>query len=184
MRAMRTSAPVAKRLSRPVAKRGRKAKLILFAALAAAWLILDQVTKALVASEGVGSRIYESQLGLFDIILVHNTGGAWGMLAGQTWVLGIFSLIVCGLILIYVLTSAGTSSTLGIVALSLVFAGGLGNAIDRFCHGYVIDFLSTAFMDFPVFNVADIGVTVGVALFLVSLLMGSRRRDHGTADQL
>ena len=59
----------------------------------------------------------------------------------------------------------------------LVVAGGIGNAIDRFSQGYVVDFIDLAFMDFPVFNVADIGVTCGFVLFLVALVMEWRHED-------
>ncbi len=161
----------------------RKAKLFLFIAVALIWLILDQATKYCMTFEEVGQTLYQSNLGIMDIMVVHNTGGAWGIFSDATWALAVFSLIVCVLILVYVFVTLRTSSMLTIVALSLVFAGGLGNVVDRLCHGYVIDFLSFAFMDFPVFNVADIGVTVGVVLFLVSLIMAGRKAQDGSADK-
>ena len=53
-------------------------------------------------------------------------------------------------------------------------AGGIGNAIDRFTLGFVVDFIEPTFIDFPIFNVADIGVTCGIILFIVSLLIHER----------
>lgn len=55
--------------------------------------------------------------------------------------------------------------------MGLVAAGGIGNAIDRFALGYVVDFIQPLFIDFPVFNVADIGVTCGFVLLVLSLLL-------------
>lgn len=69
-------------------------------------------------------------------------------------------------------------SALGALGLSLVVAGGIGNAIDRFTLGYVVDFIEPVFIDFPVFNVADIGVTCGVALFIASLIIEMLKASH------
>ena len=57
-----------------------------------------------------------------------------------------------------------------VVSLALVVAGGIGNCIDRLTTGYVVDFIRLTFIDFPVFNVADICVTCGVVLFLIALI--------------
>ena len=70
-------------------------------------------------------------------------------------------------------------SPLAIISLALVFAGGLGNAIDRFEYGYVVDMISTIFIDFPVFNVADIGVTCGIVLFVISIIFS---KDYTASD--
>ena len=56
-------------------------------------------------------------------------------------------------------------------ALTLLFAGALGNAIDRIIRGFVVDFISTAFMTFPVFNIADIAITFGAVLLFVYILL-------------
>lgn len=158
-------------------------KRVIFAVMAVLWLALDQMTKLAFAAFHPGDVIYASKLGFLDIILVHNTGAAWGAFAGAPGVLGIISVVVCAAILIYALFFAKGLSALQAAALGLVFAGGVGNAIDRFWHGYVIDFLSTAFMDFPVFNVADIGVTVGVILFIVALFREGRGGAHDEANE-
>lgn len=158
------------------------AKRGIFVAIVVLWLLLDQAAKLVLGQGEAGEVIYESKLGILNLVLVHNTGGAWGVFAGFPAALGVISLIVCALILVYLLTYGKGSSLLSYVSLALVFAGGAGNAVDRFWHGYVIDFFSTAFMDFPVFNIADIGVTVGVGLFIVSLFIDGRKGD-GTTDQ-
>lgn len=161
----------------PSAKRG------IFCALALLWILIDQIVKLSLDPLGVGTVIYETQAGIIDLVLVHNTGGAWGMFGGATTLLGVVSLAVCVLIVAYLFCWAKGSSLLAYISLSLVFAGGLGNALDRFWHGYVIDFISFSFIDFPVFNFADIGVTVGVSLFIISLVLEGRRAEGDATDQ-
>ena len=56
-----------------------------------------------------------------------------------------------------------------------MFSGGLGNAFDRFAQGYVIDFIDFTFIDFPVFNIADIGVTCGFVLLVIGYLLAARK---------
>lgn len=146
-----------------------------FFAVVFAWIALDLITKYFAAAYEPGQVIYESRLGIVNFILVHNTGGAWSLFSGAPTALGIFSLIVCAGILFFLFKFGKQSSMLAYIALALVFAGGLGNVFDRFTRGYVIDFISTAFMDFPVFNVADIGVTVGMALFVISVLLPEKQ---------
>ena len=63
------------------------------------------------------------------------------------------------------------------IALALVCSGGLGNAIDRFSQLYVVDFIDFTFIDFPVFNVADIGVTCGFVLLVIGYLLATRKED-------
>lgn len=65
-------------------------------------------------------------------------------------------------------------STLQVVLIAIVAAGGIGNAIDRFMTGYVVDFICLDFIDFPVFNIADIGVTCGIVLLAITVFMNLR----------
>ena len=64
---------------------------------------------------------------------------------------------------------------------ALIVAGGLGNALDRFTLGYVVDFIDTTFISFPTFNVADIGVTCGFVLFFAGMLWSMRGDGASTA---
>lgn len=168
------------------AQRGQSAlirKRALFVCVALVWLLVDQATKALVNVHEAGEVLHASPVGFLDVVLVHNTGAAWGAFSGATVALGVVSLFVCAFIVVYAFAFAKRAPWAAYVGLALVFAGGVGNAIDRFWHGYVVDFISTAFMDFPVFNIADVGVTVGVALFIISLFMGREGGGDGTADK-
>lgn len=150
-------------------------RVALFAAAVVAWLALDQLSKAHFEGDVTGQVISGPYLGVFQFRLVHNTGMAWGMLGDSTLLLGVFSLVVCAVVLVLFCMSARHASTGLTLGLALVFAGGVGNAIDRLTIGYVIDFIEPVFIDFPVFNVADIGVTCGVVIVLIALFVHGGR---------
>ncbi len=149
---------------------------MIFAIIVVFWLIFDQATKFCFNSSAESAHSHTAIPHIIDFSLVHNTGAAWGAFSDSTFLLGIVSLIVCVLVVLYLFAFAPQTSTLGTIGLSLVFAGGISNAIDRFAHGYVIDFIKTTFIDFPVFNIADIGVTCGIVLFLLSLIIEWRTK--------
>lgn len=151
--------------------------LIIFVPLAVAWFALDMATKAYFNTFPVGAVAGGPFLGLFQFRLAHNTGAAWGIFGDSTFALGVMSLLVCAALLVYLLVTARRASVLEVVGIALVFAGGLGNAVDRFTLGYVVDFIDTTFISFPTFNVADIGVTCGFVLFFAGMLWSTRRGE-------
>lgn len=154
----------------------------LFAVVALAWLLFDRFTKAFFEGSYQLGQTSPSDYLLFRFRLVHNTGAAWGMFDNSTFALGIVSCVVCALILVlFALWDrvAGHRITLfETAALALVFAGGLGNAFDRFSQGFVTDFIDFTFMSFPVFNIADIGVTCGFALLIIAYLFATSAKEH------
>lgn len=136
---------------------------------------LDQATKAAVrvaVPEGTRPLIP----GVIDLMHVENTGAAFslGRGAGALFiVIAVAALVVC---MMLVQKIEGLPLYL-VVSLGCVAGGGVGNMIDRIMKGSVTDFLATTFMDFPVFNVADIFVTVGVAITLVGYFVWDSRRE-------
>ena len=170
--------------------RGQLAKpknAVLFFALFAVWEVLDRITKAYFDSALSRGQSAEAIPGLCRWTLVHNTGGAWGMLSDATFMLGVFSLVVSVLLAIFAIRWNEGATWVETAALALVVAGGFGNAVDRFALGYVVDFINVSFMDFPVFNVADIGVTVGMVVFFVALLIRTfqeAKRKPGQREDL
>ncbi len=133
---------------------------------------LDQYTKYFISTNfelGQGTKFIN---GFIDIHYIHNTGGAWGILSGNTWILLSLTFIVM-LILITLLLKIGMKSKLLFWAVSLVVSGGIGNLIDRiFRDGNVVDFLHFEFFpSFPVFNVADIAVVTGGGLLILYFLI-------------
>lgn len=133
-------------------------------------IALDQVTKLWVAHSfplgGPGEPLF---LG-FHITHVRNTGAAFGILQDGTLFLAILSAVVATGIFAYLLAKRQELPALQKLALVLVFSGAVGNMIDRFAYGYVIDFIHfrVGSFDFPVFNVADSCVVVGAALLILS----------------
>lgn len=159
---------------------GRTARAIarrfaVFIPIVVVWLFLDQASKLFFnGSYHAGQVISDPILGIFRFHLVYNTGGAWSIFSGATWALGTFSLVVCIALTAYLALAPQHPNAGELIGISLVVAGGIGNAIDRFTLGFVVDFIEPTFIDFPIFNIADIGVTCGIILFIVSLLIHER----------
>lgn len=147
----------------------RVRNIVLMCIIVVAWLVADQITKAHFDNFQVGENLGSPLPGIIQFTLVHNTGGAWGMLGDSTWLLAIASIVVCIVAIAYIAITP-TLSLAADIGLSLIIAGGIGNLLDRLLNGYVIDFIEPAFIDFPVFNIADIGVTCGVVIFIAALL--------------
>lgn len=170
------------RLKQKSAQKGGR-NFVIYALVAIVWLAADVLTKQHFDGKySPGDVISDSFFGIFQFRLVHNTGAAWGLFGDSTSLLGMLSLVVCVVIFgyfIYVRKHASMGETLG---LALVLAGGIGNAIDRFTLGYVVDFIEFSFIDFPVFNIADIGVTCGFALVLISMIIKWRHEDNVAAN--
>lgn len=104
--------------------------------------------------------------GLLGLNHTHNTGGAWSLLNQHTWLLSAVSLLVI-LAVLYVLARRKVRHPFGVISLAVVLAGAAGNLIDRIRLGYVVDMFQTLFLDFPIFNVADICVVCGGIAFCI-----------------
>ena len=129
-------------------------------------VVLDQGTKlwAVKSLESVG-RIPIID-GVFNLRYVENTGAAFSMLQGKTVILTIIPILAC-IIMIYVLLSKKIKSKTGTWGIALILSGAIGNLIDRVLRGAVVDMFDFELINFPVFNVADICVTVGAILFFI-----------------
>ena len=129
-------------------------------ALAAALVVLDQLVKYLVSANIPMGGSVPFLPYIMDLTYVQNTGCAFSLLEEHTWLLTIVSAVM-SVLLGVALAKGFFKHPLGKVTLSLLLAGAVGNLIDRAFYGYVIDMFRTLFMDFAVFNVADICVVVG-----------------------
>jgi signal peptidase II len=136
--------------------------------LIAAILIADQITKYLVqlSLSPVGTSLPLID-GVFHLTNVHNTGAAWGMMQGFRWLFIPMTLIVCGIIVFILVKYHKRVTVFSRLTLSLLFAGAVGNLIDRVLFGYVRDFFDFCLINFPVFNVADSAMTIGCALLII-----------------
>lgn len=139
----------------------------------------DQLSKIWIRSNlATGSSLFE--IGLFRLTNVHNTGAAFGLFQGQSFILTIIALIAVTALLLYILLFSRQfpilDNSLGIPALGLVLGGMVGNLIDRLHLGYVTDFIDIGI--WPAFNIADSAITVGVILFAYSLLRSAQTGKH------
>ncbi len=156
-----------------------------YAILAVILVIMDQLTKHAVRA-GIplgGTKPFIP--GILDLTYVQNTGAAFSILRTHTWLLTLTSAVVV-LVICYLIVKGFFKNALGRWAAMLVLAGGMGNLIDRAVFGCVTDMLKTTFIDFPVFNVADCCITVGVPLlFLYVLLYVGRdeKKEEDKADE-
>ncbi len=141
-------------------------------------LAADQIVKYLVSVNiGVGETAF-SVLNIFDVTYVQNQGAAFSVLSGRTVVLSVISVLFCIAVAVFWIKKK-PSNTLLCTSLSLLFAGALGNGIDRIFRGYVVDYINLTFINFPVFNIADIGVTVGAALFILYIIFFDKEDKNG-----
>lgn len=153
----------------------RRRNIILFCAVFVLWLAFDQLTKAYFNAFELGELVAGPFAGIFQFRLVHNIGAAWGMFSGAVIPLAVLSIVVCAVLAGYLFIFAPDSSPVTALGIALVVAGGIGNAIDRVSLGYVVDFIETVFIEFPVFNIADIGVTCGFVLFFLGMILEYRQ---------
>lgn len=144
--------------------------MILWTIVIALSVILDQVSKAIViATVPIGHRITAIP-GILNITHIKNLGAAWGMLSGARWIFIIIS-IAAIIILPIILYKYRKLHFLFGFSMSLIIGGAIGNIIDRLFSGNgVTDFIEFAFVNFPIFNVADICVTVGAVMMFIYLV--------------
>ena len=159
---------------------------MLYAVLVVALVVLDQVVKFLVrANIPLGGDV-PFLPHILQLTYVQNTGAAFSLLEEHTWILTIVSLVV-SVLLTVLLVKKVFPRPFAMAALSMVLAGAVGNLIDRTLRGFVVDMFQLLFMNFAVFNVADICVVVGgIAAAAYYLLLADKlehkEAPHGTAD--
>ena len=142
-------------------------RLGVFLVLAVTFLCIDQISKTIVrAAQQRGLFPVEVVPGVLDFTYVENRGASFGIAEGFGLALVALAAIMVAVSLIYLLR-APLLSRLEVIGLGMMSGGAIGNAIDRIAYGFVTDFITTRFMVFPSFNVADIGITVGVALAFI-----------------
>ncbi len=144
---------------------------MLYAIVAVLALIVDQLVKywttvKIVVDTGEAKLIP----GFIHLANVHNTGAAFSFLEGARWFFVVLCIVFVAVV-IYVLVKNIVRQPLARWMAVLVMAGAIGNCIDRIVCGYVVDMFEFEFMRFPVFNVADIYITVGAVIFCICILL-------------
>lgn len=160
----------------------RKQPTWYLALIALATISLDQFTKQLVVSNlrpGESWMPLDWLAPIVTVTHVHNTGAAFGIFPAGGLAFTVLGIIVTGAI-IYYFHQLPPGEWLARSALGLQLGGAIGNLIDRFRQGYVTDFIN--FKVWPVFNVADSSIVVGVAILLIVILIEERQETRSKAD--
>ena len=141
-------------------------------------ILLDQGTKLWAMASLKPIHNMTLLEGIMDLTFVENRGVAFGMFSGQRWfILLLTGIIAVGLIWFYKTMPKKKEYFPLRVSLVLVLSGAIGNIIDRLFRGYVVDFFEFTFFEWPVFNVADIYVVVGVILLALMIIFVVKDED-------
>ena len=139
-------------------------------------ILLDQAVKGYVVKEIPLGGMRRFIPKVVSLTYLKNSGAAFSMLENQQWFFTIITILAMGAAFVYLYRHIKGSIWL-LLGLTLIISGGIGNFIDRVHQGFVVDMFHLDFMNFAIFNVADIYLTVGVGLLLIYLL---REESHGS----
>lgn len=139
----------------------------MFIAVFLVGLVLDQLSKWFVHTHMLYQQSIPIIKNIFHLTYTRNTGAAWSMLSGHSWLFIILAVFVVGVIL-YVVRQIPKEDRLLRGTLGAFAAGALGNMIDRVARGWVVDFFD--FRIFPVFNIADCLIVISVILLIWQIL--------------
>lgn len=158
------------------------ARLALLGGAAAAVVVLDQLSKAWVRAALVPGKPVTLIPHVMDLSLVYNTGAAFSMGEGRGTLFVLICAVICAGCCVLAWRERDMPPAL-LVTLGCICGGGIGNAIDRVMAGRVTDFFATTFMDFAVFNVADVFITCGVILaFILWCRWDAKREGDASSD--
>lgn len=143
--------------------------MIYYLSLTTFLVVLDQITKYLTVQNIALYEQVEFIPGFMSFTHIQNTGAAWSILEGQMWFFYIITVLVISVLLYVIYTEGMTDKIYGTI-LSIILGGTIGNFIDRLVFKHVIDMIKVEFISFPIFNVADSFLTVGVILLLIYTL--------------
>jgi signal peptidase II len=159
----------------PVAQSGIRWLWIPFAVIVA-----DQLSKLWIERTfALGERL--AVLPVLDVTRAHNPGAAFSFLADaggwQRWVFSLLAVVVSIALVVWLRRLALATHALLVVGLALILGGAIGNVIDRFEHGYVVDFVHAHWGNawFPAFNVADAAISIGAVIVILDALREGRR---------
>lgn len=139
--------------------------------------VADRFSKIRVMSSAELGETFAKIGNVFSFTYVQNRGAAFSMLSGRLGLLSVFSIAFCIGVVVYWFVKKPTDKLL-CSSLAMMAAGAMGNTVDRLMYGYVVDFIKTEFINFPVFNIADIAITVGAALLVVSVCLEDRKNGE------
>lgn len=139
---------------------------------------LDQWTKLLAVKHLMDKSAYNIWTGVFELLYSENRGAAFGMLQGKQIFFLFVAIAVLSVAVFSVIRMPATKKYLPLHVIAMFLsAGAVGNMIDRFTRGYVVDFLYFRLIDFPIFNVADCYVTISMFFFIILFFFYYKEED-------
>lgn len=144
-------------------------------AVAVAVVLLDQLSKAWALAALADGRVHPLVRGLVQQRLVFNNGAAFSLFSGNAWVLGLVSAAVAAALVLWI-QSEGPWRRWQVLGLGLLLGGAVGNGLDRWRLGTVVDFIEFVPVSFPVFNPADVAINLAVAALVIDWLQQQRAR--------
>lgn len=144
--------------------------------IAAMVILADQATKFLIENTFSLTDSITFIPGIIDFVYVQNTGAAFSMLNRHTWILAIISVVFSIAIILYLIKSQPQDILMNLCG-GLILGGAIGNGIDRVMKGFVVDFIEFTFFNFPVFNIADIAITVGGVLVVIAVMKKDKKTE-------
>lgn len=139
--------------------------IIIYLIISFLLIIIDQIIKFAIVNNFQLGQVKAIIPGIFSLTRLNNTGAAWSIMSGSQWVF-IISAIIASIILVYFLFRYRSNKAYA-ASITLMLAGAIGNLIDRISVGYVTDMFQLDFINFPIFNFADLCLTIGVIVLLV-----------------
>ncbi len=163
-------------------KKTNKAQLIIMGIILISFaIVLDQITKLLAIDYLKGSNGISIIDSVFRLQYLENKGAAFGIMQNQQLFFIILGTIICiAMIYIYAVIPVDKKFLPLRICMIFIFAGAVGNMIDRVLYNFVVDFLYFELIDFPIFNVADIYVTVSTIIFSLLILFYYKESDFDT----
>lgn len=134
------------------------------------FVISDRLTKYLAVKYLMPVGPAKVLDGIFNLTYVENRGVAFGLFQNMHFVIVPLNILIVVLCLVLMIKAIKSKKRLFAFSINLIISGAIGNIIDKICYGYVVDFLEFAFIDFPVFNLADILVCTGAFLTAIIIL--------------
>ncbi|MBO1299380.1 MULTISPECIES: signal peptidase II [unclassified Enterococcus] len=150
--------------------------LVIYWIISALIVGLDQWVKWLIVENFALGETKSVIPGILSLNHIRNFGAAWSLLEGKMWFFTVVTIVAVVVVLTLMIKNRNNGSRWFMVGLTLILAGAIGNFIDRVRLGYVVDMFQTDFMNFPIFNVADVSLVIGVICVLIYIILDEKEQ--------
>lgn len=129
---------------------------------------IDQIIKIWISANILENTARTFIPGVLSIANIHNSGAAWSILQGQQWLFSIITFVAVVAVIYFMIKLKDRK--LYVISLTILLSGIIGNFINRLFDGYVVDMFQVDFINFPIFNFADICITFGIVILFIAIL--------------